>query len=65
MSASGTWPRLTQREADVLGLLMGGASNKDIAAKLGCSAKTVEFHMSNLLRKHHVASRLELVVKVR
>jgi two-component system response regulator NreC len=58
---SGTWVTLTSREAEVLSWLMRGVANKDIAERLGCSVKTVEFHVSNLLRKHRASSRLELV----
>jgi DNA-binding NarL/FixJ family response regulator len=56
-------PRLTPREALVLEILASGVSNKDIAAQLECSVKTVEFHITGLLRKYGVSSRLELVVK--
>ena len=52
---------LTPRERVVLANLSQGACNKSIASKLGCSVRTVEFHVSNLLRKTGVASRLELV----
>jgi DNA-binding CsgD family transcriptional regulator len=52
---------LTAREQEVLGLLSEGRSNKEIAASLTCSVRTVEFHISNLLRKVGASSRLELV----
>lgn len=54
---------LTAREQEVLGLLREGRANKDIAETLGCSVRTVEFHISNLLRKVGVSSRLELVAR--
>lgn len=56
-------PELTAREQEVLGLLREGRANKDIAETLGCSVRTVEFHISNLLRKVGVSSRLELVAR--
>jgi len=54
---------LTAREQEVIGLLVRGRANKEIAAALSCSVRTVEFHISNLLRKLGVSSRLELVTQ--
>jgi DNA-binding NarL/FixJ family response regulator len=62
---SSTWSQLTPKEIEILGLLRRGAANKDIAFELKCSLKTVEFHLTNLLRKHDAKSRLELVIKAR
>lgn len=53
----------TAREQEVLGLLAEGRANKEIAEELGCTVRTVEFHISNLLRKVGVSSRLELVAR--
>jgi DNA-binding NarL/FixJ family response regulator len=50
---------LTDREREVLQLVSEGHSTKGIAAKLGISAKTVDNHRTNLMRKldiHDVAS---------
>ena len=55
--------RLTPREEAVLSHLVTGASNPDIAAKLRCSVRTVEFHVSNILRKAGETSRIGLIVK--
>lgn len=55
---------LTAREQQVLALIATLASNRAIATALGCSVKTVEFHVSNIFRKTSTASRLELVVKL-
>ena len=52
---------LTARERDVLACLLSGDANKDIALRLGCSVRTVEFHVSSLLRKAGCANRLQLV----
>ncbi|AXH37339.1 DNA-binding response regulator [Humibacter sp. BT305] len=52
---------LTEREHDVLELLSQGASNREIAARLFISAKTVSVHVSNILRKTGAASRTEAV----
>jgi DNA-binding CsgD family transcriptional regulator len=56
---------LTARECEVLELLSQGRANKDIAEALDCSVRTVEFHISNLLRKVGASSRLELVARRR
>ena len=50
---------LTDREREILQLVAEGHSTKEIAAKLGISAKTVDNHRTNLMRKlniHDVAS---------
>jgi DNA-binding CsgD family transcriptional regulator len=62
MNAEG---ELTAREQEVLGLLREGLANKEIADTLGCAVRTVEFHVSNLLRKVGASSRLELVARGR
>jgi DNA-binding CsgD family transcriptional regulator len=48
---------LTRREAEVLAHVQLGASNAEIAARLYLSEKTVQHHMSAILRKLGVASR--------
>jgi DNA-binding CsgD family transcriptional regulator/predicted ATPase len=55
---SGT-ARLTGREAEVLRLLSEGKSNKDIANRLGVSAKTVMHHTVSVYRKLGVSGRSE------
>ena len=50
---------LTEREREILKLVAEGHSTKEIASKLGISAKTVDNHRTNLMRKlniHDVAS---------
>jgi DNA-binding NarL/FixJ family response regulator len=46
----------------VLARLITGATNKQIASDMACSVKTIEYHVSNLLRKSGTSTRLELVV---
>lgn len=55
--------QLTQREAEILALVTDGLSSKEIARRLEISPKTVEFHRSNLLRKHDAKSVVDLVRK--
>ncbi len=52
---------LTPRQAAVLELVAQGESNRAVAARLGCSEKTVELHVSALLAKTRCASRSQLV----
>jgi DNA-binding NarL/FixJ family response regulator len=51
---------LTQREREVLQHLARGYLYKEIALRLGISAKTVEGHVSSVLRKLQLSSRHEL-----
>jgi DNA-binding CsgD family transcriptional regulator len=51
--------RLTRREAEVLGLLAQGLSNKEIAAELWLSDRTVERHITGLYRKIGAQRRTE------
>lgn len=46
--------RLTAREAEVLQLVAEGEANKQIAASLGISLKTVEKHRQNVMEKLHI-----------
>ena len=52
---------LTARERQVLGYVVAGSMNKQIAADLGTAEKTVKFHRGNLMRKMGVRSVAELV----
>jgi len=52
---------LTERELDVLRLLQEGLHNKEIAARLFISAKTVDHHISAILYKLEVNSRTKAV----
>lgn len=54
---------LTPRQTDVLAQLATGQGNKAIAARLGCSQKTIELHVSALLSKLRCESRTELVAR--
>ncbi len=53
---------LTPREREVLSGVAAGLTNKQIAARLGISDRTVQFHLGNVLGKLGVASRTEAAV---
>jgi DNA-binding NarL/FixJ family response regulator len=52
--------QLTEREREVLRLIARGYMYKEVAHRLGISAKTVESHVSAVLRKLQLSSRHEL-----
>jgi len=56
-----TGPELTNRELDVLRLLMAGMSNKQIAAALFISEGTVKTHVNNILGKLGASDRTQAV----
>jgi DNA-binding CsgD family transcriptional regulator len=56
---------VSDREADVLRLVIEGLPNKQIATALRLSPRTVEKHVENLLRKTGARSRTELAVTTR
>jgi DNA-binding NarL/FixJ family response regulator len=51
---------LSPREREVVQLVVDGASNDEIGARLGISSRTVESHLRRLFERHDVASRTEL-----
>ena len=53
--------KLTRREEEVLSGVMRSLANKEIAASLNLSERTIKFHVSSLLAKFHVRGRMELV----
>ncbi|HEX4747757.1 MAG TPA: AAA family ATPase [Gaiellaceae bacterium] len=65
-----TWRRgsagelLTDRESQIAELVATGASNPEIAQALFLSRKTVERHVSNILRKFGVRNRAELAARL-
>jgi DNA-binding NarL/FixJ family response regulator len=56
---------LTEREREVLELIAEGLSNKEIAQRLRVTVRTVDFHVSNVLHKLEVISRVEAAVWAR
>jgi len=59
--AAGPLTPLTEREREVLQRIAEGQSTKEIAARLAISARTVETHRANLMRKLDVRSLAQLV----
>jgi DNA-binding NarL/FixJ family response regulator len=59
--ASGGQLAVTPRERQIIQLLVEGNSNKQTAAALGISAKTIEAHRANIMRKLHLRSVPDLV----
>jgi len=54
--------QLTPRETEVLGLVVDGQTNREIAFNLDISEKTVEKHLHNVFKKLDVSSRVEAAV---
>lgn len=59
------WKKLTGRERQTLRLLLEGYGNKHIAETLGISVKTAAYHVSNILRKLGLSSRMQVMVWAR
>jgi FixJ family two-component response regulator len=55
---------LTEREREVLGQILSGATSKEIARELGVSPRTIEAHRKNLLRKLDTNSVKELMLRL-
>jgi FixJ family two-component response regulator len=53
--------QLTPREREVMGLVVSGMLNKQIALQLGTSEKTIKVHRSQVMHKMHANSLAELV----
>lgn len=55
---------LTRREQTILALVADGATNKDISQALARSQRTVEHHVSSMLSKLNVSTRMEAMLRV-
>ena len=55
---------LTERQAEVLGLMASGRSNRDIAALLGLTEGTVKIHLTAIFKLLGVSSRTQAMVVV-
>lgn len=56
-------PDLSERELEILRLVIDGASNREVAEKLHLSQNTIKFHVRQLLEKAQVANRTELATR--
>jgi DNA-binding NarL/FixJ family response regulator len=56
--------RLSPRQAEVVGLVLRGMRDKQIAAELGLSLPTVRMHLRHVFGRLGVADRMELALRV-
>ncbi len=56
---------LTPKETEILELIAQGLRNREIVAALSIKNRTVDFHVSNIMRKLDVKSRLDAVLSYR
>lgn len=60
-----TPPVLSPRQQDVLCLLLGGLTNRQIGEQLSLGSETVKFHVSNILRIFGASTRTQVVLEAR
>lgn len=58
-----TPPRLTDRERQVLDLILTARSNREIARELGIEERTVQAHVGRLMRKTGAENRIDLLMR--
>ena len=61
-AAEPTYPPLTEREVEVMGLVSHGMNNDEIAQHLVIGRNTVKTHVSNLLTKLNLRDRVQIVI---
>lgn len=62
-SAHGQPEELSPRERQVMEALLENLANKEIAARLNISERTVKFHVSSILSKYKVQRRADLILR--
>lgn len=62
-ATGGAGPHLTPRQRDVLNLMAGGKSNKEIARILGLAEGTIKLHVTGLLKVLDANNRTQAVIK--
>jgi DNA-binding CsgD family transcriptional regulator len=62
-TAAGRWRPLSERERDIVRLVVEGRSNDEIGRELGIARKTVETHLARLYERYGCRSRAELAVR--
>ena len=60
LEAAERMSKLSDREREIMHLFFGGENTKRIAAQLGISPKTVDYHRWNILKKMNAANMVEL-----
>ena len=55
-----TLDELTAQELQIAGLVAEGLSNREVAAQLFLSPRTIDFHLRNIFRKLKITSRTQL-----
>jgi DNA-binding NarL/FixJ family response regulator len=60
---TGLFRVLTSREIDILRLVVGGRTNREIASELGISISTVKTHVQRIISKLEVSDRTQAAVK--
>ncbi|MEV0969371.1 response regulator transcription factor [Microtetraspora glauca] len=60
-----SFPELTRREREILGLIASHLTNPQIAVRLGLSQKTVRNHVSSIFTKLRVADRAQAIIRAR
>lgn len=58
-------PQISNREREVIRLLLEGKSNKLIAQDMKVAERTIEFHLTNIYSKFQVSSRTELILRLK
>ena len=58
--ASSGWASLTRAELDVVKLVSGGLGNKEVAARLFVSPRTVQAHLTHVYAKLRLTSRVQI-----
>ena len=64
-AAGGPWAPLTARERQVAALVVEGMTNREIAARLVVSKRTIDAHVEHILSKLGFSSRLQVAACVR
>lgn len=62
---SESFPELTDREREILGLVAQSMANADIARRLSLSEKTVRNHISNIFNKLQVTDRVQAILRAK
>ena len=52
---------LTPRETEVLNAIVSGSTSREVAARIGVSPRTIDFHRSNIMQKMHARNMADLM----